>query len=102
MDGARLGEQRESDDRSAVPMGPVSVNNLHISLDSFEKYGSLSRYNVATGILKPQPPLNKVIFKTTFGQIIWTLNLARCLRNIFEYLTCIAIRSSLIFKGSVS
>lgn len=36
MDGARLWEQRESDDRSAVPTGPVSVNNLHINLDSFE------------------------------------------------------------------
>lgn len=36
MDGAYLREQRESDDRSDVPTGPVSVNNLHISLDSFE------------------------------------------------------------------
>lgn len=36
MDGARLVEQGESDGRSAVPTGPVSVNNLGISLDSFE------------------------------------------------------------------
>lgn len=36
MDGPYFREQRESDGRSGLPMGLVSVNNLHINVDSFK------------------------------------------------------------------
>lgn len=36
MDGAYFREQRKNDGRSGMPMGLVSVNNLHISVDSFK------------------------------------------------------------------
>lgn len=53
MEGVSEKLQGENDDRSGKPMGLVSVNNLHISVDSFKSYGSLSGYNVASGILNP-------------------------------------------------
>lgn len=36
MDGAYFPEQTENDEGSGMPMRSVSVNNLHISIDSFE------------------------------------------------------------------
>lgn len=50
------GEQGVNDDRSGVPMGLVSVNNLHISTHSSEHYGSLSTFTVAVRILNTQLP----------------------------------------------
>lgn len=51
MDGAYFPEQTENDDRSGMPMRSVSVNNLHISIDSFKYYRSLRGQNVNP----PQP-----------------------------------------------
>lgn len=36
MDGAYFQEQTENDDGSGIPMRSLSVNNLHISIDSFK------------------------------------------------------------------
>lgn len=68
MDGAYFPEQTENDDRSGIPMRSVSVNNLHISTDSFKYYRSLRGQNVNPPPRHPtQLPLNKVIFTSTLG-----------------------------------